>query len=284
MAGRWLGERFNRDGQVLFDYNVYTLCGDGDMMEGISSEAASLAGHLKLDNLCWLYDNNTISIEGHTELAFSEDVIARFQAYGWHTMHVTDANDLRALSDALATFQGNTGAPTLIVVDSVIGYGSPHKHNTAAAHGEPLGAEEIRLTKAAYGWPQDSAFWCPIRRAQRCAMPCWRAAARCMSNGTSAWRSLSRTPHNWPTSCGACARGNARALAGRLARLRQRRQGRGQPRGRWRSAECLRPANPVVARRLGGPVALDQDQPYVRRRRAFQCRRLQRTQPALRYP
>ncbi len=161
MAGCWLGERFNRDGQVLFDYNVYTLCGDGDMMEGISSEAASLAGHLKLDNLCWLYDNNTISIEGHTELAFSEDVIARFQAYGWHTMHVTDANDLRALSDALATFQGNTGAPTLIVVDSVIGYGSPHKHNTAAAHGEPLGAEEIRLTKAAYGWPQDSSFLVP---------------------------------------------------------------------------------------------------------------------------
>ena len=161
MAGRWLGERFNRDGQVLFDYNVYTLCGDGDMMEGISSEAASLAGHLKLDNLCWLYDNNTISIEGHTELAFSEDVIARFQAYGWHTVHMTDANDLRALSDALATFQGNTGAPTLIVVDSVIGYGSPHKHNTAAAHGEPLGAEEIRLTKAAYGWPQDSSFLVP---------------------------------------------------------------------------------------------------------------------------
>lgn len=146
MAERWLAERFNRDGQVLFDYNVYTLCGDGDMMEGISSEAASMGGHLKLDNLCWIYDNNTISIEGHTELAFSEDVIKRFQAYGWHTLHVTDANDLQALSTALETFQANTGAPTLIVVDSVIGYGSPHKHNTAAAHGEPLGDEEIRLT------------------------------------------------------------------------------------------------------------------------------------------
>ena len=161
MAERWLGQRFNRDGQVLFDYNVYTLCGDGDMMEGISSEAASMAGHLKLDNLCWIYDNNTISIEGHTELAFSEDVIKRFQAYGWHTVHVTDANDLQALSAALETFQANTGAPTLIVVDSVIGYGSPHKHNTAAAHGEPLGDEEIRLTKAAYGWPQDSSFLVP---------------------------------------------------------------------------------------------------------------------------
>ena len=161
MAQRWLGKHFNRDGQVLFDYNVYTLCGDGDMMEGISSEAASMAGHLKLDNLCWIYDNNTISIEGHTELAFSEDVIKRFQAYGWHTVHVVDANDLQALSEALNTFKGNTGAPTLIVVDSVIGYGSPHKHNTAAAHGEPLGDEEIRLTKAAYGWPQDSSFLVP---------------------------------------------------------------------------------------------------------------------------
>ncbi|NWA41327.1 transketolase [Pseudomonas reactans] len=161
MAERWLGERFNRDGQVLFDYDVYTLCGDGDMMEGISSEAASMAGHLKLANLCWIYDNNTISIEGHTELAFSEDVIQRFQAYGWHTLHVTDANDLQALSAALETFKANTGAPTLIVVDSVIGYGSPHKHNTAAAHGEPLGDDEIRLTKAAYGWPQDSSFLVP---------------------------------------------------------------------------------------------------------------------------
>lgn len=161
MAERWLGQRFNRDGQVLFDYDVYTLCGDGDMMEGISSEAASLAGHLKLDNLCWIYDNNTISIEGHTELAFSEDVIQRFQAYGWHTVHVTDANDLQALSVALETFKANTGAPTLIVVDSVIGYGSPHKHNTAAAHGEPLGEDEIRLTKAAFGWPQDSSFLVP---------------------------------------------------------------------------------------------------------------------------
>ncbi|NWC95959.1 MULTISPECIES: transketolase [unclassified Pseudomonas] len=161
MAERWLAKRFNHDDRVLFDYNVYTLCGDGDMMEGISSEAASIAGHLKLENLCWIYDNNTISIEGHTELAFSEDVIKRFQAYGWHTLHVTDANNLLALSDALNTFRKNTGAPTLIVVDSVIGYGSPHKHNTASAHGEPLGEAEIRLTKAAYGWPEDASFRVP---------------------------------------------------------------------------------------------------------------------------
>ena len=204
MAERWLAERFNRDGQVLFDYDVYTLCGDGDMMEGISSEAASLAGHLKLDNLCWIYDNNTISIEGHTELAFSEDVIQRFRAYGWHTVHVTDANDLQALSVALETFKANTGAPTLIVVDSVIGYGSPHKHNTAAAHGEPLGEDEIRLTKAAYGWPQDSSFLVPEEAAHCCAMLFTNVPNRCLPNGTRLWPPSTR---NGPMNCNACAPG-----------------------------------------------------------------------------
>ncbi|MGI4839015.1 MAG: transketolase [Janthinobacterium lividum] len=161
MAERWLGERFNRPDATLFDYKVYTLCGDGDMMEGISSEAASVAGHLKLANLCWIYDNNTISIEGHTELAFSDDVAARFRAYGWHTLHVKDANDTEALAKALETFRNTTDAPTLIVVDSLIGYGAPHKQNTAAAHGEPLGEDEIRLAKAAYGVNPDVSFDVP---------------------------------------------------------------------------------------------------------------------------
>ncbi len=161
MAERWLGERFNRPDATLFDYKVYTLCGDGDMMEGISSEAASIAGHLKLANLCWIYDNNTISIEGHTELAFSDDVAARFRAYGWHTLHVTDANDTEALAKALETFRNTSDAPTLIVVDSLIGYGAPHKQNTAAAHGEPLGEDEIRLAKAAYGVNPDVSFDVP---------------------------------------------------------------------------------------------------------------------------
>ncbi|WP_213878748.1 transketolase [Pseudomonas sp. dw_358] len=161
MAERWLGERFNRPGATLFDYKVYNLCGDGDMMEGVSSEAASIAGHLKLANLCWIYDNNTITIEGHTELAFDEDVATRFKGYGWNTLHVSDANDTQALAKALATFRETTNAPTLIVVDSVIGYGSPNKHNTSAAHGEPLGADEIKLTKKAYGWPEDSSFLVP---------------------------------------------------------------------------------------------------------------------------
>jgi len=161
MGERWLGERFNRPEATLFDYSVYVLCGDGDMMEGVTAEAASIAGHLKLSNLCWLYDNNTISIEGHTELAFSDDVATRFKGYGWNTLHVSDANDTEALAKALETFRQTTDAPTLIVVDSVIGYGSPNKHNTSAAHGEPLGADEIRLTKKAYGWPEDSSFLVP---------------------------------------------------------------------------------------------------------------------------
>ncbi|KFE46924.1 transketolase [Pseudomonas syringae] len=161
MAERWLAERFNRPQKTLFDYSVYVLCGDGDMMEGVTAEAASMAGHLKLSNLCWIYDNNTISIEGHTELAFSEDVQTRFEGYGWNTLHVTDANNTAALARAIEVFKQTSDAPTLIVVDSVIGYGSPHKHNTAAAHGEPLGVDEIKLTKKFYGWDEDSSFLVP---------------------------------------------------------------------------------------------------------------------------
>lgn len=131
------------------------------MMEGIASEAASLAGHLGLDNLCWIYDNNRITIEGHTNVAFSEDVAMRFLAYGWHVLRVADANDIEHMERALKRFRGNTGAPTLIVLDSHIGYGSPHKHDTPAAHGEPLGEEEVRLAKRAYGWPEDAKFFVP---------------------------------------------------------------------------------------------------------------------------
>ena len=161
MGERWLGEHFNKPDATLFDYNVYVLCGDGDMMEGVTAEAASIAGHLKLSNLCWIYDNNTISIEGHTELAYSDDVQKRFEGYGWKTLHVKDANDAAALANALQTFQQTQDAPTLIVVDSIIGFGSPNKHNTAAAHGEPLGDGEIKLTKKAYGWDENSSFLVP---------------------------------------------------------------------------------------------------------------------------
>ena len=160
IAGRWLAAHFNREDGVLFDYDVYALCSDGDMMEGVASEAASLAGHLGLANLCWVYDNNGITIEGGTALAFSESVPERFRAYGWRVLHVADANDLDAVAQAFETFRRTKDAPTLIVVDSVIGWGSPVA-GTAKAHSDPLGAEGVRETKRAYGWPEDSRFLVP---------------------------------------------------------------------------------------------------------------------------
>ena len=161
LAGKWLAERYNRPNFTLFDYNVYALAGDGCMMEGISSEAASLAGHLRLSNLCWIYDNNHITIEGNTSLAFSEDVAGRFLAYGWDVQRVSNANDLDLLREAFDHFNKTTHQPTLIIVDSHIGYGAPTKQDTSAAHGEPLGEEEIRATKKRYGWPEDAKFLVP---------------------------------------------------------------------------------------------------------------------------
>jgi transketolase len=155
MARWWLASYFNKPRFEIFDYDVYVICGDGDMMEGISGEAASLAGHHKLSNLCWLYDNNHITIEGNTSLAFSEDVGKRFEGYGWNILHVTDANDTVALSKALDVFRQTTNKPTLIIVDSHIGYGSPHRQDTKEAHGEALGEEEVALTKKFYGWPNE---------------------------------------------------------------------------------------------------------------------------------
>jgi len=161
IAEKWLANRYNRPGFPVFGYRIYAVAGDGCMMEGIGSEAASLAGHLGLDNLCWIYDNNRITIEGHTNVAFSEDVAMRFLAYGWNVLRVSDANDIESIEHALNKASNNTGSPTLIVLDSHIGYGSPHKQDTAEAHGEPLGDEEIRLTKRAYGWPEDAKFMVP---------------------------------------------------------------------------------------------------------------------------
>jgi transketolase len=161
IAERWLATHFNRPGFDLFDYNVYALCGDGCMMEGISGEAASLAGHLKLANLCWIYDNNHITIEGNTQLAFSDDVATRFIGYGWNVTRVGDANDLEMLDRAFTTFKNTNDRPTLIIVDSHIAYGAPNKQDTSDAHGEPLGKNEIKLTKQRYGWPEDATFLVP---------------------------------------------------------------------------------------------------------------------------
>ena len=161
IAERWLASYFNRPGFELFDYDVYALCGDGCMMEGISGEAASLAGHLKLDNLCWIYDNNRITIEGNTALTYSDDVATRFIGHGWNVTRVGDANDLEMLERAFKTFKSTSDRPTLIIVDSHIAYGAPNKQDTSAAHGEPLGEEEIRLAKHHYGWPPDAKFLVP---------------------------------------------------------------------------------------------------------------------------
>jgi transketolase len=161
IAEKWLAARYNRPDLELFGYRVYALCGDGCMMEGISSEAASVAGHFKLDNLCWIYDNNHITIEGKTDITFTEDVAGRFLAYGTNVARVGDANDLDRIENALRNAAGAAGRPSLIIVDSHIGYGSPHRQDTSAAHGEPLGEEEIKLTKQAYGWPPDAKFLVP---------------------------------------------------------------------------------------------------------------------------
>jgi transketolase len=161
IASFWLGAHFNRPGHELFDFDVYALAGDGCMMEGISHEAASLAGHLKLSKLCWIYDNNHITIEGSTSLAFSDDVATRFLGYGWNVTRVGDANDIEMVARAFDVFRAERERPTLVIVDSHIGYGAPGKQDTSAAHGEPLGEDEVRETKRAYGWPEDARFLIP---------------------------------------------------------------------------------------------------------------------------
>lgn len=161
IAGRWMAARFNRPGFEIFDYDVYALCSDGDMMEGVSGEAASIAGHLKLSNLCWIYDSNKITIEGRTALAFSEDVATRFKGYHWNVINVRDANDLDLLAHAFRTFKNTDARPTLIIVESHIAFGAPNKQDTASAHGEPLGEDEVRSAKRNYGWPEDAKFLVP---------------------------------------------------------------------------------------------------------------------------
>src|SRR5438270_540978 len=161
IAGKWLAARYNRPGMELFDYNVYAFCGDGDMMEGVGAEAASFAAHLKLSNLCWLYDANQITLDGPASWSFSEDVATRFEGYGWNILHAPDANDLEGVRQVLREFSLTKDRPTLIIVNSHIGYGSPKKQDTNAAHGEPLGEEEVRAAKKFYGWPEDAQFLVP---------------------------------------------------------------------------------------------------------------------------
>src|SRR2546427_651777 len=195
MAGKWQAAYFNRPGFELFHYDVYALAGDGCMMEGISGEAASLAGHLKLNNLCWIYDNNKITIEGSTDLAFSDDVATRFIGYGWNVTRVGDANDLAMLGRAFETAKATPDRPTLIIVDSHIGYGAPHKQDTHAAHGEPLGEEEIRLGKRFYGWPEEEKFLVPEGVRERFAAGIGARGARLRAEWTGLFESY-KTSHS----------------------------------------------------------------------------------------
>jgi transketolase len=161
IAGKWQAANFNRPGYEIFDFNVYAMCSDGDLMEGLGGEAASLAGHLKLSNLCWMYDHNSVTLDGPANWSFSEDVATRFMGYGWNVTRVADANDLQMLARAFEIFQKTTDRPTLIIIDSHIGYGSPHKQDKSASHGEPLGDEEVKLVKKFYGWPENAKFLVP---------------------------------------------------------------------------------------------------------------------------
>ena len=176
LAERWLAERFNKPGFRIVDHYTYALCSDGDLMEGVSAEAASIAGFLKLGKLIYFYDDNTITIDGHTDLAFSEDVGKRFEAYGWHVQHVADVNDLDALREAIETAKADTDKPSLIIVKTIIGYGSPNKKNTSEAHGSPLGKDEVVLTKQNLGWPWDEPFYVPDEALQYCRQAVVRGA------------------------------------------------------------------------------------------------------------
>ena len=253
IAGLWQAATFNRPGYELFDYDVYALCGDGCLMGSIGAEAASLAGHLKLSNLCWIYDNNKITIEGPTSLAFSEDVPARFAGYGWAVQHVADANDLGALGVAFDAFRAESERPTLIMVDSIIGYGSPNKAGTHSAHGEPLGVEEVKAASDSTAGRKTRRSGCRRRWPSTSGPGCVSAAARSRGQGGAVRplrRAVSRTgrgaqPH--------AAAHPTRRLGRRHPQLPRRRPGRGRPRRQRQGAQCGRGAVPWL---VGGSADL----------------------------
>jgi transketolase len=209
IASKWLAAHYNRPGHVVFDYDTYVLCSDGDLMEGVASEAASIAGHLGLSNLCWLYDDNQITIEGETHLAFTEDVGKKFEGLGWRVERVADANDTAAVNQALAAFKAEQHKPTLVIVKSVIGYGAPKKAGSHESHGAPLGAEEIKGAKQAYGWPADESFRVPGEVPAHFASTLGARGAA----GNAAWK---KTVAGLGSADAACAAELADFLAGRL--------------------------------------------------------------------
>ena len=275
LASRWAAANFNRPGFEMFDFDVYALCGDGCIMEGISTEAASLAGHWKLSNLCWIYDSNKITIEGHTDLAFSEDVATKFIGLGWNVTRVGDANDLEMLDRAFRVFKNTHDRPTLIIVESHIAWGAPHKQDTSAAHGEPLGEEEIRLTKRNYGWPEDAKFLVPdgvyehfregIGKRGRELHQAWLARfeeyrKQYPELGDHLYRMQRRQlPEGWDKD---------------LPTFPRRPQGQGDARNLRPGAQRPGEERALADRRLGGPGPVLQDAADVRRRRRLQRRRI----------
>ena len=285
IARKWLASRYNRPGFDLFDYSIYAVCGDGCLMEGVGSEAASLAGHLGLDDLCWIYDNNHITIEGNTRITFTEDVAARFLGYHWNVLRVGDANDLECIEDALAVFRKTKGRPTLIILDSHIGYGSPHKVDTAAAHGEPLGEDEVRMVKGAYGWPENAKFLVPDGVMEH-------FEAGIGERGAAARRRWEKLFADYRAKFPELATeidqiGAARAAGGvgpQPAELPGRSQGHCRPRRLGQGAERACAEHPLVPGWLGGPRDIQQDASEIRRRRRFRSRDARRPQSPFRHP
>ena len=267
IAEKWLANRYNRPGFEIFDYNIYAICGDGCLMEGVASEAASLAGHLGLDNLCWIYDNNHITIEGNTRITFTEDVAARFLAYGWNVLRVGDANDIERIEHALDIFRKTKDRPTFIVLDSHIGYGSPHRQDTAAAHGEPLGEEEVRLAKNSTAGRRTRSFLCPTASTNILPPGSARAAPRRDGNG----RNFSpRIEPSIPSCATEIDQMQRRELPAGWDRNLPVFPGRSE-RHRWarrfgQSAERARAEHPLVLRRLGGSRTVEQDHSDLRGR------------------
>ena len=253
IASKWLGANFNKPGFEIFDFNVYAVCGDGDLMEGVASEAASLAGHLKLSNLCWIYDNNHVTLDGPADWSFNEDVMSRFLGYGWSVTHVADANDLDALGRAYEVFQHTVGRPTLIVVDSHIGYGSPHKQDTYEAHGEPLGEAEVKLVKKNYGWPEDAKFLVPDGVYDQFKNGVGKRGAEAHSAWNAKFADYKKQfpqladqlePH--------AERPAPRWLGQKPPVLPCRSQRNGYTRELWKNAKCARGKYSLAHRRLGG--------------------------------
>ena len=285
LAGKWMAAHFNRPGFEMFDYDVYAICGDGCMMEGVSSEAASLAGHLKLSNLCWIYDNNKITIEGNTDWAFSDDVATRFIAYGWNVTRVGDANDQAMLSRAFETAKHSTDRPTLIIVDSHIAYGAPHKQDTSGAHGEPLGEEEIRLTKRNYKWPDENAKFLVPEGVPERFQEVMGARGKALRD---AWiAKFDAYKAEYPELADELYRMQhppvARRLGQRHPGVPRGPQGCRGPRRFGKSTERHCEECPVARRRLGRSGTFHKNPSHIRRCGRFHREELRRTKPAFRH-